>query len=193
MWSAYSPRTTALERVDRWDKECISTAFQSLFLHKPSMAAAYQTAAITSDLWPQVNTSTCSQTIRNQRSDHFYRVQVISKLRRRLLVSPAKIFEENLEKYHEFVKRAAVAIASGGSVIEAFYLERCLPLAVAVAREVFPDLLKVMLSRVFPSLQSKRRSSRNVLCMCDDCRALACSKNRRIYDTPTCGFQRHAQ
>ncbi len=54
MWSVYTSRTLALDRIDRWDQEAIKLSFMPLYLNKQAKDAAYRSSAITGDLWPQV-------------------------------------------------------------------------------------------------------------------------------------------
>lgn len=120
MWSVYTSRTLALDRIDRWDQEAIKLSFMPLYLNKQAKDAAYRSSAITGDLWPQV----------------------VSKLRRRLLSDPGTLFNNDLAAFQDFVMLAAREVAVGETQVGSIFIDRCVSLAAAIAVELFPDLIK---------------------------------------------------
>jgi hypothetical protein len=70
-------------------------------------------------------------------------VQVVSKLRRRLLSDPGTLFNNDLAAFQDFVMLAAREVAVGETQVGSIFIDRCVSLAAAIAVELFPDLIKV--------------------------------------------------
>ena len=150
-WSTYEPRTCSLDSIDTWDREALTTALRPLYIHRGAMDVAARSATIEKSLWPQ------ARILRNQRNELHSEtplpialirarpltlLQIVAKLRRIVLANPSQLFSD-LAAFRDFVRAAARAGAAGGSLHGDFLENACAPLAVAVAKDVFPELLAV--------------------------------------------------
>ena len=123
----YAPYTTAFSFVDGRDREVLKAAMRTLLDSNEAAAAAFSEHAINGTLWPQV----------------------VSRLRKRLLNSPAGLFPvTGLAGFHAFLSAAYTACVAGGpstnspAALSAFTTGPCLALAAIVGDEYYGEELR---------------------------------------------------